>query len=424
MSAIFEEWDAYALKKALMERGLSLNQLEKDARLKIVAITGIRRCGKSSVLILLRQKLSKEGRRAAYLNLEDSRIKDDPAVLDNTLKWFGDSGYLLLDEITGAKDWEGWLARNHEMLKGGLHLIVSSSRGTLTAPAKPLRGRMLAYELFPLSFAEFLGFKGIRPEHTTAGIGRLEKALSEYLLYGGFPEVALTPDKTDKVRLINSYYKDVVGLDVADMADSTIATVELFGRYVIEAPYFSASKCLVFFQNLGHKIGKQSLLLLEKCAQEGYLFFFVPIFSRNIKDRTQYPRKAYLGDTGFLYSMSGRTDMGRLVENAVYLELRRRLPPQRSIHYWKNQQGAETDFVIREGLRVKEIIQASYSIEDAKTRKREIRGLVACAKEFKLKSGRILTLSAEGVEMADGIKVRFVPLWKWLLEPDPGAPLP
>ncbi|MBI4014374.1 MAG: AAA family ATPase, partial [Candidatus Aenigmarchaeota archaeon] len=159
MEAVFEEWSAYAQKKDLKLREMNLNGLERNSTLKIIAITGIRRCGKSSVVMLLFQKLLKEGKKAAYVNLEDSRIKGSRTVLDDILKWFGDSGYLLLDEITGVHDWEGWLARNHELLKGKLHLVVSSSRKRLAVPSKPLRGRMLAYELYPLSFREFLEFK-------------------------------------------------------------------------------------------------------------------------------------------------------------------------------------------------------------------------------------------------------------------------
>ncbi len=187
MENIFEEWNVYAQKKALMPRAIDLGNIESNSRLKIVGITGIRRSGKSSILILLLQKLLKEGRKAAYINLEDSRIKDSKTLLDDILKWFGDAGYLLLDEVTGAHDWEGWLARNHELLKGRLHLVVSSSRKKLVTPSRPLRGRMLAYELYPLSFKEFLQFKGIEIERTTAGTGRIEKALDEYLIYGGFP---------------------------------------------------------------------------------------------------------------------------------------------------------------------------------------------------------------------------------------------
>lgn len=411
---VFEEWKAYTQKKALKPRALDLESVKSNSRLKIIGITGIRRAGKSSILIMLQQKLLKEGENAAYVNLEDSRIKNSKSALDGILKWFGDKGYLLLDEITSAYDWEGWLARNHELLKGRLHLIVSSSRKTLAVPSKPLRGRQLNYELYPLSFKEFLDFKNIETEHTTAGIGRMEKALDEYLVYGGFPEVVLSGDKTDKIRLLNSYFKDIIGLDVAEMSGQGITVVELFGKYAIDAAYFSASKCLNFFKGLGHKIGKESILDLERHSQDGYLFFFVPIFSHTMKDRSQYPRKAYMGDTGFMHAISGRTDMGRLFENAVFLELKRRMPQQHDIHYWRNKEGFEADFAIREGLKIREIIQVAYLL-DEKTMEREIRGLAACAREAGLKRGLIITKDTERTETAGGIKVQFVPLWKWLL---------
>lgn len=411
---VFDEWKTYAQKKALNSRALNLEIVISDSRLKIIGITGIRRAGKSSILIMLQQKLLKEGKNAAYVNLEDSRIKDSKTILDDILKWFGDKGYLLLDEITSVSDWEGWLARNHELLKDRLHLIVSSSRKKLAVPSKPLRGRQLNYELYPLSFKEFLSFKGIEFEQTTAGIGRIEKMLEEYLIYGGFPEVVLSGDKTDKIRLLNSYFKDIIGLDVAEMAGESISVVELFGKYSIDSAYFSASKCLNFFKGLGYKIGKESILHLEKYSQDGYLFFFAPIFSHTIKDRSQYPRKAYAGDTGFIYAISGKTDMGKLFENAVFLELKRRMPPQQDVHYWKNKEGFEVDFAIREGLKTKEIIQVVYELSNEKTKEREIRGLAECAKASGLKNGLIITKSFGGIETRDGIKITFVPLWKWL----------
>jgi len=414
MQEAFEEWDTYALRKSLKPRDVSLDDIEAHSRFKIVGVTGIRRAGKSSLLILLRQKFAGEGKKAGYVNLEDSRIKDVPNILDEVLKWFGDTGHLLLDEVTGVQDWEGWLARNHEMLKGRLYLVVSSSRKRLAVPSKPLRGRVLPHELYPLSFREFLGFRGIKIEPTTAGVGRIERALHEYMVYGGFPEVALLDDKTDKVKLLNSYFKDIVGLDVAEMAEVPPTTVELFGKYVVETPYFSASKCLNFFKSLGHKIGKQSILDLEKHSQDGFLFFFIPIFSRSIKDRSQYPRKAYLGDTGFMHAISGKTDTGRLFENVVLSELKRRLPQDQEVNYWKDLRGAETDFVVRKGTGVEELVQVVSEMNDA-VRKREIRGLVGCAREFGIKKGTIVTRDVERDEKVDGIKIRFIPLWKWLL---------
>lgn len=414
MDNIFEEWNVYAKKRELKARDINLEAVEKNSKLKIAAITGIRRAGKSSILILLQQKLSKTG-KAAYINLEDSRIKDNKDVLDSILKWFGDSGFLLLDEITSVKGWEGWLARNHEMLKGKLSIIAASSRKSLVTPNKPLRGRMLAYEFYPLSFKEFLQFKNIILEKTTAGLGKIERALEEYIIYGGFPEAVLLEEHMDKIKLINSYFKDILGLDVAEISKENINAVEMFGKYVIESAYFSASKCLNYFKTLGYKIGKQSILNLESYSQISYLFFFIQIFSRNIKDRNQYPRKAYLGDSGFMNAISGKRDMGRLYENAVFLELKRKLGQNWELNYWKNPEGIECDFIVREGLRIKEAIQVVYKIDDDKTKQREVKGILACAKEFGLKKGMIITKDYEAEEKIGGIKIKFIPLWKWLL---------
>ena len=415
MEEIYEEWDIYAQKKELKQRDIDLNFLINTSKLKIIAITVIRRSGKTSLLILLRQMLEKKNEKARYVNLEDSRIKDKKEVLDDILAWFGDSGYLLLDEITNVNDWAGWLSRSHEMLKGKLKIIVSSSRKGLTIPSKPLRGRILIQELYPLSFNEFLQFNKIKLEKTIIGIGKVKRALDEHIILGGFPEIVLINNKTDKISISNSYFRDIIGLDVAEISRENISVVELFGKYVIDTSYFSASKCLNFFKTLGYKIGKQTILNLEKNSQESYLFFFVPIFSHNIKDRSQYPRKSYLGDTGFMHTISGKMDMGRLFENSVFLELKRRLSQNHEINYWKNREGIEADFIIREGLKIKEIIQVVYELNDEKTKDREIKGLVSCAKELKIKKGTIITKDYETTETIDEIKIEFIPLWKWLL---------
>jgi len=108
-------------------------------------------------------------------------------------------------------------------------------------------------------------------------------------------------------------------------------------------------------------------------------------------------------------------DMGRLFENSVFLELKRRLSQNHEINYWKNREGIEADFIIREGLKIKEIIQVVYELNDEKTKDREIKGLVSCAKELKIKKGTIITKDYETTETIDEIKIEFIPLWKWLL---------
>jgi len=412
---VFEEWDYYSKKRKLHARDSNLDSIISNSKLKIVAITGIRRSGKSSLLMLLAQKLSSEGKTVRYVNMEDSRIKDEKEILDKVLKWCGENGFLLLDEITAVDGWDGWLARVHEILKGKLHIIVSSSRGNLIHPAKPLRGRILSFELYPLSFREFLSFKGIGAEKTVVGAGKIEKSFSEYLKFGGFPEPALVKEEIDKIRIIDSYFKDIVALDIAEVSGEDFGAVETFGRYVIQSPYFSASKCLNFFKSVGHKIGKEKILLLENYAQLAYLFFFVPIFSYNIKDSSQYPRKAYCGDSGFGYAISGRMDMGRIYENLAYIELRRRTQGRREICYWKNKEGLEADFVVKQGRNIDEIIQVVYEFEDEKTKKREINGLVESAKELNAKHCTILTKEVKGTKTVEGIKIKMIPLMEWLL---------
>lgn len=416
MEKVFEEWDVYSKKKMLKKRDVDLADLKSFSENKIVTITGIRRCGKSSLLMLLRQHIEKKGQKTAYVNLEDSRLKNNPDILDEVIKWFGDEGYLILDEVTNVVDWDGWLARNHEMLQGRLRLIVSSSRQGLGVSPKPLRGRIIPNPLYPLSLKELLQFLGITYEQTTVGHGKMERLLESYLVYGGFPEVVLADEPLDKIKLLNTYFEDIVALDVSEVSKTEVSAVKLFGRYVIESTYFSASKALNFFKSAGFRVGKQTLLDLEGYCQGSYLFFFVPIQSFNIKDRSQYPRKCYMGDTGLLNAISGKKDMGRLYENAVFLELKRRAPLNRTISYWKDAKGKEADFLIMDSLKARQIIQVTYDLRDVKTVEREVSGLVGCAKEFGLSQGLIINKDVEKVESVDGIKIRYVPLWKWLLE--------
>ena len=415
ISRIFEEWNAYALRRVLVQREVDLEAIERNSHSKIVAITGIRRCGKSSVLMLLAQKLTNEGKRVCYVNVEDSRLGAEKDVLDQILKWFGDDGFMLLDEITSADDWSGWLARTHELLKGKLHLVVGSSRRSLVVPSKPLRGRILSVELFPLSFKELLTFRHIDVESTTAGRGKLERALSEYLKFGGFPEVVLAVDEIDKVRILDSYFKDIVGLDVAEVSHEDPTTVATFSRCVIQSTYFSASKCLNFFKSLGYKIGKEKLLQLEKYSEAGYLFFFVPVFSHSVKARSVYPRKAYCGDGGFSYATTGKTDWGKLYENAVFLELKRRLKDQ-EICYWRNKAGEEVDFVVKRGVEVNEAFQVVYDLSSAATESREVSGLISCIQELKPSTSLILTKNVSGTRKVGASTIRFKPLIDWLIE--------
>ena len=416
VSEVFEEWDVYATRRQLIPRRKDLETILSSSTNKIVSLTGIRRCGKSSLLMLLRQRLKDKGEKSAYINLEDYRLKGVENPLDSVIKWFGDEGTLLLDEITAIHDYEGWLSRIHELLKGRLKLIVSSSRRSIIEPIKPLRGRVLPVELFPLSLGEHLDFKGIKLEPTTANKGRLETTLDEHLKFGGFPEVVLARDETEKVSILGSYLNDIVGLDVAEVSGMPLTTVKAFAEYALQAPNFSASKTLTYLKTLGHKLGKDSILNLEHYTGASYLIHFIHIYSRNIKDHALYPRKAYPGDTGFNYALQGRVDLGRLYENVVLLELKRRRQVLEEINYWKNARGEEVDFIVRRGNRIINSIQVAYDINDEKTYKREVNSLARCAEELQSEHALIITQGDSREIRVNGVSIKIISLEDWLLQ--------
>jgi predicted AAA+ superfamily ATPase len=407
MEKLFEEWTEYALEKELKDRDLSYDLLALSER-KIIFINGIRRSGKSSLMMLLMRNLPE---KAAYINLEDERIPGDTASLDAVLRWFGDKGYLFLDEITSVDGWEGWLARVHEQTKGKLKIIAASSIRTSSNIAKPLRGRVIEYEFFPLSFKEFLSFKNINIKKTTAGEGIVQNSLAEYLKFGGYPEVVQCPNDTEKTLILLSYFRDIVALDIADKAKTSLSFVNITTRYMIDSTLFSASKCANFLRSVGMKTGKEKILDLERIAELSYLFFFVPVFSFNAKDRFQYPRKIYPGDMGFIHSVSREKGMGRLYENTVFLSLRRALKADEEINHWKHKDGYEVDFIIRKGLSVEAIIQVSLG-KDIKDR--EFRAGLKAADEFKTDE-IIIIGDNEGYEKREGVTFKFIPLSKWLL---------
>jgi predicted AAA+ superfamily ATPase len=179
---------------------------------------------------------------------------------------------------------------------------------------------------------------------------------------------------------------------------------------MLDSTLFSASKCTNFLKSVGMKTGKEKILELERIAELSYLFFFVPIFSFNIKDKFQYPRKIYPGDTGFIHSVSKEKRMGKIYESVVFLSLRRNLKPDEEIGYWKDQSNFEVDFVTRKGLEVKNIIQVSLGQE---IKEREFRAGLRAAKEFN-KDEVLIIGDIEGVEQKNGITFRLIPLRHWL----------
>jgi hypothetical protein len=146
--------------------------------------------------------------------------------------------------------------------------------------------------------------------------------------------------------------------------------------------------------------------------EDVYLMFFVNHYSYSLKAQYTYPRKIYCVDTGLRSAVSFRfsEDIGRLMENLVFLNLR----SLGEIYYWKDAD-SELDFVIKKGLKITHAIQVCYDINDQKTKKRELKGLINGMIHFKLNHGIIITWDHEDSEEIEGKKIEYIPLWRWLL---------
>jgi hypothetical protein len=282
-----------------------------------------------------------------------------------------------------------------------------------------LSGRSINLNIFPLSFKEFVRFndKKIKQyKDIVLDKNRVNSLMSEYLEFGGFPRVVLET-KDNKSILLKEYFEAIVLRDIVSRHNiRDVSLLKAFATILltnIASPTSIGKLASVLQGSFNRKTSLETVSRFLEYAESAFLIFPVQIFSYKIKDQLQYPRKVYCIDTGLRNAVSFRfsEDIGRLYENLVYLELKRK---GREIYYWKDPQHREVDFVIKEGMNVKELIQVCFDISDEKTKKREITALIKAMEEFKLNTGTIITEDYEDEEETSEKAINYIPLWKWL----------
>jgi len=164
----------------------------------------------------------------------------------------------------------------------------------------------------------------------------------------------------------------------------------------------------------GYKVGKGTLVEYLDKAIEAFFIYTVPVHYESLKARVQMPKKVYLSDMGYLTAIVPKIDLGRLLENAVYLELIRRYwhDPQVEITYWTDGR-REVDFLVKKGKEVIELIQVSYDISDPDTKNREIDGLKKAMRRLGIKKGTIITgFQYSRIRELNTI-IEIIPYWEW-----------
>ena len=411
----------------LIERSMNV---DLETR-KIISIIGPRRCGKTYYLYYLIKKLIQQGEdktRMLYINFEDERIlpfsvKEFDLILEAYFELYpenkGKKIYAFFDEIQNVNGWEVAVRRMYDREKIRIFITGSSSKLLSKEIATALRGRTISYELQPFSFLEILRAKGIDLTPNLLYSSKrfhIKKLLNEYMKFGGFPEVVLENDETTKIRILQEYLNTIFFRDLVERYSvrNTILLKEII-RFLISniSRYFSVSKFYKLAKQ-NFKVTKRTILNYCSYLEDVRLTLFVKKFG-TLKEQMVNPRKIYCIDVGFKTASGFYTseDLGRIAENLVFLKLREKQlrDPLVEIYYWKQKQ--EVDFIVKRGKKIEEIIQVCWDVEEAK--EREIKGILNAAKFFRIKKGIIITGDFEGEELIEGVKIEYVPLWKWLL---------
>ena len=396
--------------------------VERELRERIVRnfkptahiITGPRRSGKSVLSATLPGK-------ALYVNFEDPAmagfsITDYKKLLQAGYELFGEFDYIVLDE---AQEVEGW-ERMVSALRESYPTVVTGSNARLLSRefSTYLTGRYLSYILLPFSFREFLAYKGVNPEVTTTkDEARIKRALLEYIRRGGFPE-ALRFGREYLVNLYNDITtRDViVRYGIRNVRELKEVAFHLFSNFAGRFTYSKIKNVL----GIGNV---ETVKNYVEYLESAYLVFELPKFSFKPKEVLRGDRKVYAVDTGMVNTIVPKTseNIGRLMENAVFLELLRlrhyRKPSVEIYHYRDDK--SEIDFVVREGEKI-ELIQVTYASGRDEIAEREVKGLFRAMELFHLRSGTLITWDYSGKIEAGGKSIDAVPLWKWLLKALPG----
>jgi uncharacterized protein len=413
--------DEQNIKKILLEHNKIVNKeiIKRNIYSKlennidnsfVIIISGIRRCGKSTLLKELKTD------DYYYVNFDDDRFVnfslEDFSKLKNILiELFGKHTNYIFDEIQNIVGWERFIRRLND--EGNKIFITGSNASMLSKElGTHLTGRHIMLKLFPFSFKEYLTFRKIDIKElnklTNDEESLIKKYFNEYVQEGGFPEYLLTKNEDYlKTLFENILYRDII---VRHKLKSE--------KIIKECAIYSASNISkeISFNNLKKLTGLTSATTIKEYFEyfeNSYLFFLINRYDCSLKKQIYHNKKIYVIDTAMsnLIGFKFSENIGRLVENIVFLELKRK---DEEIYFNKNKY--ECDFLIKKEDKISSAIQVGISLKDEKTRTREINGLLEALQKFKLKTGLILSMDQEEEIMIEDKKIIIKPIWKWLLE--------
>ena len=374
----------------------------------IKLITGPRRVGKSTqALLMLRDK------NFAYLNFDNYSLLDAwdadlvMRMLDDVYPGYE---YILLDEVQNLDAWDLWVS---ELYRKGKNLVITGSNARMLSSemATVLTGKYLQVEMLPFSLEEFFDWNkidlhSVKPEQRTDS----QILMDDYLRNGGYPEVVASRQLTRSY--LDTLFDSIIWKDVAKRHNvRNVTDLNNLAMYLV------SNFCNPVSANeLTAELGFSSVNTTKKYMDylhEPYIFYYLSRYNNKLKLMKKAPRKVYVVDNGFVASkaFSLSDNLGRLLENQVFIELiRRGYDVEKTMFYYRSRNDKEVDFVLRKGTSIECLVQVCYDMSSPKTEKREVDSIIECAGELKCNNLVIVTNNDKRIIEKDGYKIEVVPI--------------
>ncbi len=395
---------------------------------KIISVIGVRRSGKTYALFQTIKNLLKNTpiEKIVYINFEDERLELKAEELGLLIEAYKElypeiplnEVYFFFDEIQNIKGWERFVRRVYDNYSKNIFITGSNSKLLSTEIATSLRGRTITYKVFPLSFKEFLKFKDF--DFKEKDFFSLEKRtilknfFNEYMKFGGFPEIVKVEDKDLKIKILQEYFEVMIYKDIVERYQIKSPTIlKYFTKRLIESIGKPVSINNIYneLKSQGYKVSKDTLYEFFDMLEAVFFVLVVKKFSKSVLKTELSQKKAYLVDNGFLTALTFLflENYGKLLENVLAKEL---IARECEIFYFKEKK--ECDFIV---IKNKDIIpiQVSYSLQDKKTKEREIKGLLEALNFLNKKEGIILTYEEKDEITVEDKNIKIIPMYEFLL---------
>jgi predicted AAA+ superfamily ATPase len=383
----------------------------------VKVITGPRRAGKSVFAMLLLKDTN-----FAYLNFDDEnllKIENQDEIITGIFEVYKKPQFILFDEIQNLRNWELFV---NKLQRRGYNLILTGSNAKLLSQelASVLTGRHITIDILPFSFSEYLRANNFSISQETFNLpeakGSILRYLSNYLKSGGFPEAVV---KNLDVKLYLDTLFDAVLLKDVVKRYKVRYSQKLYDLALYLVSNFASE---FSFTKLKNNLDFSSVNTVQKYLEyieEAYLVFILNRFSFKVKEQIRAPKKMFVVDPGFILAKAFQVspNIGRLMENLVLVELfKKGYKLNENVFYYKTRNQKEVDNVLKQGPKVKTIMQISYQANDISTEKRELKAMIEASEELDCNDLILITWEKEGETKINGKTIKNIPLWEWLIK--------